>query len=97
MYGHKPGNRRCPKNNNKKEENEKKNEYNNKWFEGICYHCGQKGQISRDFRAWRNGYNKKFEEAEKAIDGDELVLCSLTRDSKKEENTEKKKAQFVEE
>ena len=73
MYGHKPGDRRCPENNNKKEENEKKNDYNNKRFEGMCYHCGQKGHISRDCRAQKNGYNKKFDKGEKAIDGDELV------------------------
>ena len=85
-YGHKPGDRRCPKNNNKKEENEKKNEYKNKIFEGICYHCGQKG-------VRRNGNYKKFEKAEKVIDGDgdELVLSSLMRGSKKEKNYENKK------
>ena len=91
MYGHKPDDRRCPKSNNKKEENEKKNDYNNNQFEGIYYHCGQKGHISRDCRAQKNGCNKKFEKAEKAIDRDELVLCSLMRDNKKEKNTEKKK------
>ena len=90
MHGHKPGNRRCPKSNNKKEENEKKNDYNNNRFEGICYHCGQKGHNSRDCRVQKNGYNKKFEKAEKAIDGDELLSCSLMRDNKKEKNTEKK-------
>ena len=84
MYGHKPGNRRCPKSNNKKEKNEKKNDYNKKRFEGICYHCGQKGHISRDCRAQKNSYNKKFEKAEKVVDGDELALCSLTRENKKE-------------
>ena len=35
--------------------------------------------MSKDCRAWKYGSNKKFEKAEKAIDGDELVLCSLTR------------------
>ena len=84
-----------PKNNYKKEENEKKNEYKNKKFEGMCYHCGQKGRMSKDCRVRRNGSYKKFEKAEKAIngDGDELVLCSLTRDSKKK--SEKKKVRFA--
>ena len=40
--------------------------------------------MSKDCRAWRNGSNKKFEKTEKAFDGDELVLCSLTRDNKKQ-------------
>ena len=52
--------------------------------------------MSKDCRARRNGSNKKFEEAEKAIEEDELVLCSLMMDNKKEKNTEKKKVRFVE-
>ena len=53
--------------------------------------------MSEDCRAQRYGSYKKFEKAEKAIDGDgdELLLCSLMRDSKKENNTEKKKVWFV--
>ena len=41
--------------------------------------------MSKDCRSWRNGSYKKFEKAERAVDedGDELVLCSLMRDSKK--------------
>ena len=89
-YGHKPGNRTCPENNNKNEENKKKYEYENKKFDGICFHCGQKGHMSKDCRVWKNGSNKKFEKAEKAIDGDELVLCSLRRDNNHEKNIEKK-------
>ena len=50
MYGHKPGDRRCPESNNKKKENEKKNEYKIQRFDGICYHCGQKGHMSKDCR-----------------------------------------------
>ena len=68
----------------KKEENEKKSDYKNRKFDGICYHCGQKGHISKDCGARKNSSYKKFEKAEKAIDGDELVLCSLMRDNKKE-------------
>ena len=40
--------------------------------------------MSKDCWARKNGSCKKIEKAEKAIDGDELVLCSLTRDNKKE-------------
>ena len=52
-------------------------EYKSRKFDGICYHCSQKGHISRDFLAWKNGHYKKFEKAEIAvdIDKDELVLC----------------------
>ena len=42
--------------------------------------------MSKDCWAWKNGSYKKFEKAEKAIDRDELVLCSLMRDNKKEKN-----------
>ena len=49
--------------------------------------------MSKDCMAQKNGSYKKFEKAEKAIDGDgdgdELVLCSLMRDSKKENNVKK--------
>ena len=68
-----------------------KNEYKNKKFDSICYHCGQKGHISRDCRAWKNGSNKKFEKAEKAIKEDELVLCSLMRYNKKEKILKRRK------
>ena len=50
-YGHKPGNRRCPENKNKKDKNNKNSEryeYKNKKFEGVCYHCSQKGHVSKD-------------------------------------------------
>ena len=51
-------------------------------------------------RARKNGSYKKFEKAEKAIDGDgdgdELVLCYLTRDRRKEKNIEEKKVWFAE-
>ena len=47
--------------------------------------------MSKDCRAWRNHSNKKFEYAEKAIEKDELMLCSLMKDNTKEKNTEKKK------
>ena len=79
--------------NNKKEENEKKNEYKYKKFDSICHHCGQKGHMSKDGKAQRNGSYKKFEKAERAIDreGDELVLFSLMRDSKKGKDVENKK------
>ena len=39
-YGHKPGNRRCPENENATDENNKKterHEYKNKKIEGVCY------------------------------------------------------------
>ena len=57
-----------PKNKNKKEENEEKVEYKNRKFEGICYHCGQKGHISKDCWAGKNGHYKKFEKAERIVD-----------------------------
>ena len=47
--------------------------------------------MSEDCRARKYGSNKKFEKAEKAIDRDELVLCSLTRDIKKKKNMRRKK------
>ena len=71
QFGHKPGNRRCLENKNEKEENNKKAENKNRKFDGICYHCSQKEHISRDCQAWKNGNYKKFEKAEKAVDGDE--------------------------
>ena len=48
--------------------------------------------MSKDCQVPKNGHYKKFAKAEKAIDGDEdnLVLCSLTSESKKE--TKKKKS-----
>ena len=80
-----------------REENDNKTEYKNRKFDGICYHCGQKGHISRNCRAQKNVHYKKFEEAEKAIDGDEdeLVLCSWTSYSRTKEN-KKKKVWFAE-
>ena len=51
----------------------------------MYYHCGQKGHMSKDCRAWKYGYHKKFEKAEKDVDRDEddLVLCLFTRVKKK--------------
>ena len=72
-YDHKPDDRRCPENKNEKEENKKKAErYENKSrkFDGVCYHCGQSGHMSKDCWAPNHGHNKKFEKAERAIDGD---------------------------
>ena len=45
----------------------------------------------------RNGHYKKFEKAERAIDGDgdELLLCSLTSECKTEK-IKKKKVRFAE-
>ena len=90
-YDHKPGDRRCPKNKNEKEENEKKVKQKNRKFEEICYHCEQKGHISRDCQAWKNGHYKKFEKAERAIDGDGdgLVLYSLMSECKTKKLKEK--------
>ena len=48
--------------------------------------CGTfvvKGHMSKDCWAWKTSQYKKFEKAEKAIDGD-LLLCLLTSESKKE-------------
>ena len=52
--------------------------------------------MSKDCWALKNSHFKKFEKAEKAIDGDEddLVLCSLMSESKKE--IKKKKVRFME-
>ena len=51
-----------------------------KKINGVCYHCTRKGYMSWDY--WERKYgniSKKFEKAEKAIDGDEdeVVLCLL--------------------
>ena len=61
----------------------------------MCYHCGQKGHMSKDCWAWKNGHYKNFEKAERAIDSgeDDLVLCLLTRESKK--GNKKKKVRFM--
>ena len=42
--------------------------------------------MSKDCSEWKYGIYKKFEEAEKAIDKDEddVVLCSLTMENKKD-------------
>ena len=42
--------------------------------------------MSKDCQAWKYGHYKKFEKAERAIDGeeDDLVLCLLTSESTKE-------------
>ena len=52
--------------------------------------------MSKDCWEWKNGHHKKFEKAEKAVDGDgeDLVLCPLMSESKKE--IEKKKVRFTE-
>ena len=52
--------------------------------------------MSKDCWAQKNGHYKKFEKAERAIGGDEddLVLCLLMRESKKE--IKKKKVRFME-
>ena len=46
----------------------------------------RKGNMSKDCQAWKYSHNKKFEEAERAIDGDEndVVLCLLMCESKNE-------------
>ena len=52
--------------------------------------------MRKDCRAQKSSHHKKFEKAEKAIDGneDDLVLCSLMSESKKE--SKKKKLWFTE-
>ena len=52
--------------------------------------------MSKDCGAQKNGHYKKIEKAEKAVDKDEdnLVLCLLMSESKKE--SKKKKVWFVE-
>ena len=41
--------------------------------------------MSKVCRAWKYGHHKKFEKAERAVDGDkdDMVLCSLPKESKK--------------
>ena len=96
-YGHKHGNQRCPKNKNKKEENDKKTEYKNRKVDGISNHCCQKGNISRECWAWKNSHYKKFKKAKKAVDEDkdDLVLFLLMSESKTKEN-KKEKDRFAE-
>ena len=62
-----------------------------KKIDGVCYHCGQKGHMSKDCWAQKYNHNKKFEKAERAIDGDEddVVLCLLMSESKKNVKTKK--------
>ena len=61
-------------------------EYKNKKFDGLCSCCVQKRHLSKDCWAWKNVHYKNFDKAERAINGDEddLVLCLLTSESKKE-------------
>ena len=97
-YCHKLGNKRCPENKNGKEENNKKTEkYENKTenLMGVLP-LGPKGHVSKDCWAQKYGHHKKFGKAERVIDGDEndIVLCSLTKENKKD-NT-KKKVLFME-
>ena len=42
--------------------------------------------MSEDCHAWKNGHHKNFEKAEIGIerDEDDIVLCSLTKENKKE-------------
>ena len=42
--------------------------------------------MSKDCRAWKYGHNKKFKKEERAMDGDEddVMLCLLMSESKKE-------------
>ena len=70
---------------------QKRYEYKNEEFEGVCYHCSQKGHLSKDYWVQKNDQHKKFEIAEKSIDTDEddLVLCSLKSESKKRRQKEK--------
>ena len=44
-------------------------------FDGICYHCIQKGHISIDCRAQKNGYYKKFEKAERPLMDMRTIWC----------------------
>ena len=93
-YGHKPGDRRSPENKNEKEKNNKKTEKyecRNKKLAGVCYHCSQKGHMSKDCWAQKSGHNKKFEKVEKAIDRDkdDVVLCLLMSENKKESKKKK--------
>ena len=76
-YGHKPGGQRCPENKNEKEENDKKTEYKNRKFDGICYHCGQKGHISRDCRAQKNGYYKSLRKLKRLLMEMKMIWCNI--------------------
>ena len=42
-------------------------EYKNRKFDGICDHCGQKGHISRDCWAWKNGHYKNSRKQKKLL------------------------------
>ena len=56
--------------------NRKKNDYKNKHFTGICYHCGQRG-IGVLNAEIKKGHRKKNEKAKKVFHGedDKFVLC----------------------
>ena len=52
-HHNKPGDYKCPKMKNEKNERCKKTEKNedeNKKFDGVCHHCRRKGHMSRDCR-----------------------------------------------
>ena len=60
-----------------------KNDYKTKNFNGVCYHCRQKGRMSFIYRERRDSNKKKNEKAKKVIDReveDDLVLCLLMRE-----------------
>ena len=63
---------------------------------GVCCHCSQRGHMSKDCQAQKYGHSKKIEKAKRSVDRDEddVVLCLLTSESKKE--CKNKKVRFTE-
>ena len=53
--------------------------------DGVCYHCGKKGHMSRDCKERKYNNKKKNEKTEKAVkgDADKFELCSLIMENKK--------------
>ena len=88
-YGHNSGNQKCAENEMEQNNDNKteKNDCKKKCFDGNCYHCGKRGHKSEYCYAKKNK-EKRNEKAENAVDGsdnDELALCSLMSENKKEE------------
>ena len=51
-YGHKPGDHKCHeyKKENEKDKKTEQNDQRNNKLNGVCYHCGRKGHMSKDCR-----------------------------------------------
>ena len=61
----------------KNEDNKKteRHEYKNKEIDGVCYHCGQKGHMSKDCCMQKNGHYKNLRKQKKPLMEMEMIWC----------------------